>query len=125
MSSAPVTKGTHINLKQRHALVDLRGPTWSLKRPRPLRHRLILRGDALTNEKKPAIWSWQGSFDQQQVLVGVNPDERVIAAGDALRAHVAGHADALFGLAGVATVAGAGTDRAGGAVLALGAVRRG
>src|SRR3712207_8544017 len=56
---------------------------------------------------------------------GVDADEGVVAGRDPVHAHVAGHADTLLRLTGVAAVGRAGGERAGRAVLTLGAVRRG
>jgi hypothetical protein len=83
------------------------------------------RRHALTNEKERPVGSGKRSFDQQQIVCGINLDEGVIAGGDLFVAHVAAHADALLGLAALASPRGAGGDRAGRTVLTLGAVRRG
>src|SRR5690606_34600798 len=62
---------------------------------------------------------------QQQVVIGVDLYERMIACRDALIAHAAGHTDAFFQFTAEAAIGGAGGDCARGAVLALSTVRRG
>src|SRR5437868_1112281 len=70
-----------------------------------LRHRGLFfrnwdpRRLALSNVKEPAVWSGQGSFDKQQVFLGVDADQRMVPRGDLIGAHVPGHADTLLGLA--------------------------
>src|SRR5687768_15358343 len=81
--------------------------------------------DALANEKERSVRSRERSFDEQQVVGGVDLHERVVARRDLVHAHVPGHANALLGLAALAAPRGVRRERAGRAVLALGAVRRG
>src|SRR4051812_4999525 len=90
-----------------------------------LRVRLYLRGDRLAHEKEPAVWTGEGSFDEQDVVGRVDADQRVVARRDAIDTHVAGHADALLGLTALTTPRGARGERTGRPVLALGAVRGG
>ena len=80
-------------------------------------------GDGLPNKKEPAVWSGQSSFDQQQIVLGVDLYQWMISYRDLIHSHMPGHANALFRLSALTAPGCAGCDGAGGAVLALGAVR--
>src|SRR6185437_5744711 len=79
----------------------------------------------LPNKKERSVCSRKRSFDEQQVVGGVDLDQRMIAGRHLVNAHVTGHANALLGLAALAAPRGARRDRSGRAMLTLRAVRRG
>src|SRR5437016_4779578 len=98
----------------------LRLRLWSLfgRNAYPRRH-------ALTNKKEPAVRSWQRSFDQKQVVGRINLDQRVVPRRHLVRAHVTAHAQALFGLAALATPGCVRCNRTRRAVLSFGSMRCG
>src|SRR4051794_10048654 len=61
-----------------------------------LRCRFHSCRDALANENERAVRTRQRSFDQQEVLLFIDPHQRMVARGDAIGSHVAGHAHALL-----------------------------
>src|SRR3954469_18847986 len=70
-------------------------------------------GDALANEQQRAIRTGKGALDQEQVALGVDLHQGVVAGRNLVHTHVAGHADALLGLTALTTPSGAGGDRTG------------
>src|SRR5580692_8159073 len=80
-------------------------------------------GDGLADEQQAAVGPGQSALDQEQPLGGIHFHQRMISGGDLVIAHVAGHSQAVLGLAALTSPSGMGRDRTGRAMLTFGAVR--
>src|SRR6266542_5365286 len=63
------------------------------------------------DEDEPTVGARDGAADEDEVVLGVDADDREVSDGDAFGTVAAGHAQALLGSA-VAAVTGVRTDRA-------------
>ncbi len=86
---------------------------------------IVNDGLGLTHKKQPAVGSGNRSLDEQEVLLFVDADEHVVAAGHRLVTEVTSHLFALLDRTAVTAGCLAAADTAGRPVLTFSAVRTG